>query len=149
MKPTMTALALIVVATGVPAASSADDESGHRENAGSMRQQSREAAEAIRNYSVEQRDKAVSSAQRALQALDARMGRLAADIDRKWDQLDESARGHARDTMDRLRMERGEAAEWLGALKQSTREAWDDARDGFARSYQSLKDNLDKAKEEM
>jgi seryl-tRNA synthetase len=107
------------------------------------------AGTAIKDYSVEQRDEAVKNAKVALDNLDARINRLAADIDSKWDQLDASARKKAYESMDKLRKERNDAAEWMGALKHSSKEAWDEVKNGFAKSYEALSNSFSKAKEEF
>lgn len=107
------------------------------------------AGTAIKDYSVEQRDEAVKNARVALDNLDARINRLAADIDSKWDQLDASARKKAYESMDKLRKERNDAAEWVGALKHSSKEAWDEVKNGFAKSYEALSNSFSKAKEEF
>ena len=108
-----------------------------------------EAGTAIKDYSVEQRDEAVKSAKAALDDLDAKINRLAADIDAQWDKLDASARKKAYESMDRLRRERNDAAEWLGALKHSSKEAWGDVKHGFSKSYDTLASSFAKAKEEF
>ncbi|HWA14272.1 MAG TPA: hypothetical protein VHA15_14360 [Burkholderiales bacterium] len=108
-----------------------------------------EAGAAIRNYTVEQRDEAVKNARAALDDLDARIERLAADIDAKWDKLDAAGRKKAYEAMDRLRKERNDAAEWMGALKHGSREAWGDVKNGFAKSYETLAKSFSKAKEEF
>lgn len=107
------------------------------------------AGTAIKDYSVEQRDEAVKNAKVALDNLDARINRLAADIDSKWDQLDASARKKAYESMDKLRKERNDAAEWMGALKHSSKEAWDEVKNGFAKSYEALSNSFSRAKEEF
>lgn len=108
-----------------------------------------EAGEAIKNYSVEQRDEAVNNARQALDQMDARINRLAADIDGKWEQLDATARKKAYESMDRLRKERNDAAEWMGALKHGSKEAWGEAKNGFSRSYDALVNSLSRAREEF
>jgi hypothetical protein len=107
------------------------------------------AGTAIKDYSVEQRDEAVKNAKVALDNLDARINTFAADIDSKWDQLDASARKKAYESMDKLRKERNDAAEWMGALKHSSKEAWDEVKNGFAKSYEALSNSFSKAKEEF
>lgn len=108
-----------------------------------------EAGAAIKDYSVEQRDEAVKSAKIALDDLDARINRLAADMDAKWDKLDASSRKKAFEAMGKLRKERNDAAEWMGALKHSSKEAWGEVKNGFARSYAVLAKSFSKAKEEF
>jgi peptidoglycan hydrolase CwlO-like protein len=108
-----------------------------------------EAGTAIKDYSVDQRDEAVKAARAALDDLDASINRLAADIDGKWDKLDASARKKAYESMDKLRKERNDAAEWMGGLKHSSKDAWGEVKNGFAKSYEALANSFSKAKEEF
>lgn len=108
-----------------------------------------EAGEAIKKFSADQRDEAVNNARQALDQLDARINRLAADIDGKWEQLDASARKKAYESMDRLRKERNDAAEWMGALRHGSKEAWGEVKNGFVRSYEALVNSLARAREEF
>jgi hypothetical protein len=114
-----------------------------------VRKPARDAPEAIRDYTVRQRDEAVNSAQRALAHLDVRMKRLAADVQKKWDRLDATARSNADAAMETLRKERIEANARLEELKRSSSEAWDEIKDDFAKSYQSMKDTLARAREAL
>jgi seryl-tRNA synthetase len=108
-----------------------------------------EAGTAIKDYSAEQRDEAVKKAKAALDDLDARINKLAADIDANWEKLDASARKKAYESMDTLRKQRNDTAEWLGALKYSSKEAWGDVKDGFSKSYKALADSFTRAKEQF
>ncbi|HEX7810409.1 MAG TPA: hypothetical protein VF460_00750 [Burkholderiales bacterium] len=108
-----------------------------------------EAGAAIKDYTVEQRDEAVKNARIALDDLDAKINRLAADIDSKWDKLDASARKKAYESMEKLRKERNDAAEWMGALKHSSKDAWGEVKNGFAKSYEALASTFSRAKEEF
>jgi len=108
-----------------------------------------EAGAAIKDYSVEQRDEAVKNAKIALDDLDMKINKLAGEIDSKWDKLDAAGRKKAYESMERLRRERNDAAEWMGALKHSSKEAWGEVKNGFAKSYGALADSFSKAKEEF
>ena len=110
---------------------------------------SRKAAEtgrAIKDYTVEQRDEAVKSAKAALDELDANIRSLERKLESDWDKMDEAARKKARETLDALRRQRNELAEWYGGLKHSSAEAWDDVKTGFSKSYDALKGAFAKAR---
>jgi len=94
---------------------------------------------AIKDYTVEQRDEAVKSAKAALDELDASIRRLERKLESDWDKMDEAARKKARATLDALRRQRNELAEWYGGLKHSSAEAWDEVKTGFSKSYDALK----------
>jgi chromosome segregation ATPase len=104
-----------------------------------------EAAEAIKNYSVDQRDEAVKKAKVALDDLDARIDRLESRLNKKWDKMDQTTRKQARAKLTALREQRKELAEWYGGLKHSSSNAWEDVKNGFLNSYRELRDAFDKA----
>jgi hypothetical protein len=76
-----------------------------------------ETGETVRKFTVGQRDEALRSAKAGLDDLDARIGRLEADLARKWDKMDKLAREQARATLDALHRQRNDLAEWYGGLK--------------------------------
>ena len=108
-----------------------------------------DAAQAIKNYSVNQRDEAVKKAKAALDELDVRIDSMESQLDKKWDQMDQSARKKVRATLTELRKQRNGVAEWYGSLKHSSSKAWEDVKKGFLKSYQELRDSLDKAHSEF
>jgi len=104
-----------------------------------------EAAEAIKNYSFDQRDKAIVNAKAALADLDARIDGMESRLNKRWDQMDQATRKKAIDTLTALRKQRNEVAEWYGGLKHSSGNAWEDVKKGFLKSYQELRDAFDRA----
>jgi len=108
-----------------------------------------DTGKAIGSYTIAQRDQAIKSAQAALADADARLRRMERKIDREWDKMDDAARKRARKTMDTLRRQRNDAAEWLGGLKHSSAEAWDEVKGGFVKSYDALKQSFAKAGKEL
>ena len=108
-----------------------------------------DAGKAIGSYTIAERDQAIKSAQAALADADARMRRMERKMDREWDKMDDGARKKARETMDTLRRQRNDAAEWFGGLKHSSAEAWDEVRSGFVKSYEVLKQSFTKAGKDL
>ncbi len=108
-----------------------------------------EAAQAIKNYSADQRDEAVKKVKSSLDALDASIDRLQASIDKKWDQMSQTSREKARATMKKLRKQRNQVAEWYGGMKHSSAGAWDQMKKGFSDAYESLHDSWKKAAAEF
>jgi acyl-CoA reductase-like NAD-dependent aldehyde dehydrogenase len=106
----------------------------------------KDVSRTIRDYTVAQRDEATKSAKAALDDMDAGIRRLERKLEREWDQMDAAARKKARATLDALRRERNELAEWYGGLKYSSAEAWDEVKSGFAKSYDDLKGAFGKAR---
>jgi hypothetical protein len=106
----------------------------------------KDVSRTIKDYTVAQRDEATKSAKAALDDMDAGIRRLERKLEREWDQMDAAARKKARATLDALRRERNELAEWYGGLKYSSAEAWDEVKSGFAKSYDDLKGAFGKAR---
>jgi hypothetical protein len=104
-----------------------------------------EAAEAIRDYSIEQQDEAVRQARRALDDIDTRMRALRQRIDNHWDEMEPEVRSQARDTLESLRSRRNETARWLDELRTSSAGAWDEVKQGFVRSYEDLRRSFERA----
>lgn len=101
--------------------------------------------EAIRDYSSQQRDKAMNKAGKSLHELDSRIDAMEEALYEKWDQMDRETRDSCRKTLREFRAQRGRVAEWFGAMRYSSENAWDDMKDGFLDSYQELKESLEKA----
>ena len=140
-------LALALALATVTPLSLADDTS--KSTSKDVSRKVEDAGKAIGSYTVAERDKAIKSAQSALADADARMRRMERKIDREWDKMDDAARKRARETMDALRRERNDAAEWFGGLKHGSAEAWDEVKGGFVKSYEALKRSFAKAGKEL
>lgn len=104
-----------------------------------------ETGRAIKDYTVAQRDEAVKSAKAALDDADARIRRMERKLDNGWDKMDQAARKKARATLNALRRERNEAAEWYGGLKHGSAESWEQVKAGFVKSYEVLKESFARA----
>jgi DNA repair exonuclease SbcCD ATPase subunit len=108
-----------------------------------------EAADAIKRYSADQRDEALSKAKAAMDALDAKIDKLEASIRRNWEKMDQATRRKAQAALDELKRQRKRMSESYGALKQSSAGAWEHVKNGFADSYEDLRDAWQKAKDEF
>jgi hypothetical protein len=126
----------------------ASKKAGAQTTAKQVRQEVADAAEAIKNYTADNRDEAANKAKSALDALDARISALEAQIDRNWDKMDKAARERARNTMKALHEQRVQVAEWYGSLKNSTADAWEHTKNGFSDAYKSLRTAWEKAERE-
>jgi hypothetical protein len=123
------------------AAQKAGDPTGQKE----VSQEVKEAFDAIKNYSAEQRDEAVKKVKVAMDRLDASIQGMEDRLEKKWGQMDQAARENARSAIQSLRKKRTELAEWYGAMKHSSANAWEDVKKGFLDSYDSLSKAFDKA----
>src|SRR5216684_7875794 len=129
------ALALGTLLTASPS-SFAAEASGDKTTAKDVSRKAGETGRAIKDYTVEQRDEAIKKAKAALDDLDARIRRMEKKLDGEWERMDQGARKKARATLDTLRRERNEAAEWYGGLKHSSAESWEQVKAGFVKSYE-------------
>lgn len=143
--PALALGALLAASTCSPAA----ETTGGKTTAKDISSKAGETGRAIKDYTVEQRDQAVAEAKTALDDLDRRIGRLETKLDNGWERMDQATRKKARATLNTLRKERNEAAEWYGALEHSSAESWDEVKAGFVRSYETLKASFAKARKEL
>jgi hypothetical protein len=142
------ALALGALLTVSPLSFAAET-SGNKTTAKDVSTKVDEAGQAIKNYTVAQRDEAIKKAKAALDDLDVRIGRMERKLDNEWEQMDQAARKKARAAQNALRRERNEAAEWYGGLKHSSAESWEQVKAGFVKSYEVLKNSFTKAAKEF
>ena len=142
------ALALGALLAGSPL-SSAAEAPGNKATAKDIAREADETGQAIKNYTVAQRDEAVKKAKAALDDLDGRVGRMERKLDGEWDRMDQAARRKARATLNALRRERNEVAEWYGGLKHGSAESWEQVKAGFLKSYQALKESFAKARKRL
>lgn len=103
------------------------------------------AVDAIKNYSVVQKDEAIKSAKTTLEDLDARLKQMEDRLDKEWNQMDSTARDTARTSIRTLHGQRTELADWYGQLKQSSAAAWQQVKQGFINSYEMLRESVAKA----
>ncbi len=153
MKTRTIAFSIRALALGALLAASplsfAAETSGSKSTAKDIAKKADETGQAIKNYTVAQRDEAIKKAKAALDDLDARIGRLERKLDNEWDRMDQAARKKTRATLNALRRERNEAAEWYGGLKHSSAESWEQVKAGFVKSYEVLKESFTKARKEF
>ena len=104
---------------------------------------------ALKAYTADQREEAAQKTRAALGDLDQRIDALEARVDRNWNEMSETARTNARETLKVLRQKRIEAAERYGSLKTSSRGAWTQMKKGFSNAYRDLSRAWQKAQEEF
>ena len=114
-----------------------------------VKKETLEAVEALKNYSIEKKDKAVSEVKVALEKMDARIDRLQSRVENKWDEMDQASREKAKKTLQALRKKRNELSEWYGGMKHSSADAWDHVKKGFVDGYEALAGAFDKAENEF
>lgn len=149
MKSYKTACATLIVAFigffSVMPAFSADSPSGEKVAKKEVGQEVKEAVEAIKAYSADQKDEAVKKGKAVLDNLDGRIEQMESKIKKEWDQMGESARKTAKTSLEAIQKQRDEVAKWVGSMKQSSAGAWEEVKKGFVESYQTFHDSFDKA----
>src|SRR5258708_32987690 len=96
------ALALGALLTVSPL-SFADATTGSKTTAKDVSRKVDETGQAIKEYTVAQRDEAIKKAKAALDDLDVRIGRMERKLDNEWDRMDRVARKKTRATLNTLR----------------------------------------------
>lgn len=140
---------LAVVCTlglALPVAAVAADETVSAEK---VKAEAKDLMQALKGYTVAQKDEAVRKTGAALDALDRRIEVLETRVDRQWGRMSEATRSQSRATLSALREERTEVAEWYGGLKNSSADAWGHVKQGFSNAYKSLQQSWDKAEQEF
>jgi len=108
-----------------------------------------DAAEAIKDYSAEQRDAALAKTKEALDDFDARIERLEMTVRDRWGQMDQTARNKAVAALRDLKRQRERVAKWHGGLQHSSAENWEQVKRGFSSSYEELKASWGRAEKSL
>lgn len=111
--------------------------------------ESKEAAEAIRQYSVEQKDAAVKQAGELLDNLDERIALWEKELKENWDDLQQAGGEKYDQTLKSLREERQKLAGWYDSMKHSSKDAWDEVKEGFSEAYTSFVRSWKKSEQEI
>ncbi|MFG1489424.1 hypothetical protein ABMA58_09255 [Oceanospirillum sp. HFRX-1_2] len=114
-----------------------------------IKRETADVIEKLQAYSEDQQQDAVKMAKQAMQRADERINRLETKIDNRWDQLSKPARKEARAALRELRQERAQLSEWYGSMKESSKGAWSEMRNGFNNAYQSMSNAWQDAQEEF
>lgn len=118
---------------------------GQKTTAKAVKNEVADAAETLKDYSVDQRDQAIEKAKSIMSDLDKRIDKLENRIDQNWDNMTASARQKTRTTLRQLRKQRNEVAEWYGGFKHSSGDAWEELKKGFSEAYNTLADAWNQA----
>lgn len=142
-------LAPVLALSGHAFADSHMEKSGNQDQLVAAKQHFNKMNDAIASYTVEQKDAAVKAMQQSLSAIDKRVDEVEGWSMDRWNQLSDSARATRQDALRNLRKARNETAEWIGSLRYSTAENWDEVKQGFAASTDRLKDAYNDALESL
>ncbi len=108
-----------------------------------------EAASAIGDYSVDQKDKAIAEAKELMDKLDKSMEEAESSMKQNWHSMEDSAKQNYEVSKEEMDKQRKELADWLEKMQDSSADAWDDTQKGFADAHDSLSETWQKVKEHM
>lgn len=108
-----------------------------------------EAYEALKDYTIEQRDEALAASKEELDRMDDQIGKMQKRLDEEWDEMSEETRKKTRATIEVLREKRNNLAEWYGGLRHSSKDAWSEVKKGFVDSYGRMEEALKDAWNEL
>jgi TolA-binding protein len=114
-----------------------------------VKQETQDLMEALQGYTADQRDEAVQKTSEALDRLDQRISELETRIENNWDEMSEATREQSRASLQALRDQRVQVAEWHDSLKSSSADAWDHTKQGFSEAYGALAEAWENAQKEF
>jgi len=123
--------------------------SGETTTAADIKQETLELLQALKAYSVEQRDKAAEQARVALDNLDKRIEKLEAGMLAQWDEMDQETRAKTNASLQALRQQRTRVAEWYGGMKNGSASAWVRIKQGFTSAYEELQAAWESSEKEI
>lgn len=109
--------------------------------ASDVKKQAMETYDAFKEYTLQQRDKAIEAADKKLAAMDENLDAIQKDLDEGWQAMSQATRQKNREMIRKLNKQREHVAEWYGGMRHSSAEAWEEVKKGFSDSY----DRLEKA----
>jgi len=114
-----------------------------------VRQKVKENIDAIKSYSSEKREVAMQRAKAALDDFDIRVDEMGKQIEEKQAKWSEAIKTKKQRMLDELGDEREEVGKHYEGLKHSSKEAWEDTKNTFIKTYRQLehKYQIDKSKE--
>jgi chromosome segregation ATPase len=104
-----------------------------------------EAIQAIKEYTVQEKDKALAAARDALAKLDAEIARRESALRDSWANLENDAREEYAKEVEELQAARNRLSERVGALEAGTTDAWGELKAGFVNAYDAFKDRWNEA----
>lgn len=111
---------------------SKDQTSKGRTSIEDVKKETSDLLETLESYSADKRDEALATSKAAMDSLDQRIDALESQVDDNWDEMTTAVRDKARASLQALRKERNDVAEWYGGMKASSAGAWEEMKSGFS-----------------
>ena len=104
-----------------------------------------ETLQAIAATTEEQRDQAKLKAEELVGRLDTEIRNLEAEIDKKSGELTWAAKLRLNSNLRQLKRRRNDLAKRYDALREDTKQAWEDIKSGFVEGVRAVTEKLDDA----
>jgi hypothetical protein len=104
-----------------------------------------DAADTIRDYTVEKKDEAVAQATKLASDLDGKIR----DLEAQASQQSGEAKAKSQEQIRDLKAKRAEAGRKINELTRASKASWERAKEGFAKAYRDLAESYDKAAAEF
>lgn len=121
----------------------------HAGESSNVKQELSETLTAIKNYSADKRDEAVAAGKEMVETLDAHIEALQDKAERTSDSATEATRAKWEETKSGLIKLREKASVQLERMRDSSAEAWSDAKDEFTDAVEKLSDSIEEAGEDL
>ena len=142
-------LSAFILLFGLTSVSIAAHHESQKTSASDVKEEAMETYDALKSYTLEQRNEAVRFAQEKIHKLDVRIAGMQKAVDEKWQDMSKATQGKTRETLDILRKKREDLAEWLGGIRYSSKEAWEDVKKGFSDSYDRMEKAFEQANKDI
>lgn len=148
-RPSCSLIIFLLLSLFATVALGSTQESSETTTAEEVRRETQEFTQTLADYTAQQRDEAIKKSKDVLEKLDKRIAQLETTIDNNWHKMEKASRENARASLKELRKQRIKVAEWYGAMKNSSAEAWGHMKKGFADAYATLLDSWNKSEKEL
>ncbi len=129
---------LITATTVVRANQTGGTDTSTQTTAKEVKKEWAEAVDAIKGYSLDQRDAALNKADALLISMDSQIEKLESQAQNEWKDLKGDAKANRQAALKSMRQQRAELSEWYGGMKHSSEEAWEEVRTGFVNAFSTL-----------
>lgn len=123
--------------------------SAHATDAADVKEEISETLDAIKDYSADKRDEAVTAGSALIDKLDARIEALERKAENASDSVSDATREQWKDTKAGLVKMREKAAMQLASMRESSTDAWSKAKHGFSEAVDDLGEAIEDAGEKM
>ncbi len=100
-----------------------------------------DAISAVKEFTVDNKDKAIETMTSALTHLDDRIDALNKKIQKEWNTMDDNTQKEARKSLNILQEKRAHMATWIEEMKTSGSETWDKMKNGISDAFTAFQNS--------